>query len=283
VSDPDVVAKLGNAVVQSINTKLDKVQTALTVGGDQNAEMLGEQIGEVVYQIASSITGAGGAAKGATTLAKAGIRISKDVVKKAESVWRYDNLLRVGAGSIDALSTAGEGFGNEAIALNKAITLANEQKTLAKFSENNAKRTYIDLDLNISERALLAQERDLAEAAGWKRADGTTWWPPYDGAIPGTTKLIELGPSSAGALNLVDRFGRTSGSYVSPAGLSLEARALSSRPSGPPSVYSIDATISGVERATVIPWFGQKGLGVQYKLPNSVQYYLDNMHLGEKK
>lgn len=143
-------------------------------------------------------------------------------------------------------------------------------------------RTYRELDLTINERGLLAQERSLAEAAGWKRPDGTIWWPPYDGALPGTTKIIDLNPGS-GAPNLVDRFGRTSGSYVSPAGLSLESRALSSTPTSAPSVYSIDGTITGVERATIAPWFGQKGLGVQYKFPDTVQFYLDKLLLGGRK
>jgi hypothetical protein len=161
--------------------------------------------------------------------------------------------------------------------------IASEKQTLATFAENTANQIYKDLDLTINERSLLAQERSLAEAAGWKRADGSIWWPPYDGALPGTTKIVTLDPGNGGALNLVDRFGRTSGSYVSPAGLSLEARALSSTPTNAPSVYSVDATIYGVERATVAPWFGQKGLGVQYKLPDSVQFYLDTMKLGVRK
>jgi len=169
----------------------------------------------------------------------------------------------------------------EAITVYGAV--ASERQVLAKFAENNANRTYRDIDLTINERSLLAQERRLAEEASWKRPDGSTWWPPYDGALPGTTKIIELNPGSGGALNLVDRFGRTSGSYVSPAGLSLESRALSSTPIIAPSVYSIDATITGVERATIAPWFGQKGLGVQYKLPDTVQYYLDTLRFGVRK
>jgi hypothetical protein len=161
--------------------------------------------------------------------------------------------------------------------------LAAETQILARFAEKNANRTYRSLDLTINERGLLAQERNLAEAAAWKRTDGSTWWPPYDGAIPGTQRIVSLEPGSAGSVNFVDRFGRTSGTYVSPAGLSLESRALSSKPTSSASIYSIDAGIGGVERSTIAPWFGQKGLGVQYKLPNSVQYYLDTKKLGEVK
>ena len=164
-----------------------------------------------------------------------------------------------------------------------ANTGASETQVFAKFAENAANRTYRSLDLAINERGLLAQERSLAEAAGWKRADGSTWWPPYEGSIPGTQRVISLEPGGAGSVNLVDRYGRTAGTYVSPAGLSLESRSLSYAPASPPSMYSVDAVIGGVERSTIAPWFGQKGLGVQYKLPNSVQYYLDTMKFGEMK
>lgn len=33
----------------------------------------------------------------------------------------------------------------------------------------------------------------------------------------------------------------------------------------------------------VVPWFAQKGLGVQYKLPDSLQFYLDTLQLGAAK
>nr|WP_240937589.1 TNT domain-containing protein [Chromobacterium haemolyticum] len=155
-----------------------------------------------------------------------------------------------------------------------------ESLVYKEFSENSVNRTYRSLNLTINERALLTRERGLAEAAGWKRPDGSIWWPPYDGALPGTQRFISLESSGGGGVNLVDRFGRTTGSFVSPAGLPLESHALSSMPSFPPSVYSVNGSILGVERATIAPWFGQKGLGVQYKLPNSVQYYLDIEKLG---
>jgi hypothetical protein len=63
----------------------------------------------------------------------------------------------------------------------------------------------------------------------------------------------------------------------------LESRALSSTPAYPGSINSIDAKIIGIEKATVAPWFSQKGLGVQYELPNNVQCYLDNLMLEELK
>ncbi|MGH8076595.1 MAG: TNT domain-containing protein [Lysobacter sp.] len=161
--------------------------------------------------------------------------------------------------------------------------LASERQALTGFANNSANRTHRNLDLTINERGLLAQERAQAEAAGWKRPDGSTWWPPYDGAIPGTQRIISLNPATGGGLHLIDRYGKTSGYFVSPAGISLESRALSYTPNFSPSVYSVNGVIGGVERATITPWFGQRGLGVQYRLPDNVQYYLDTRKLGEHK
>jgi len=160
----------------------------------------------------------------------------------------------------------------------------SEAATNAQFSRNYASGRYRSLDLSINERGLLAQERLQAQAAGWKRADGSTWWPPYDGAIPGTQRMITLEPSLPEApLNLIDRYGGTGGYFVSPAGVPLDARALASTPSGLPNVYSINGAIPSVERASIAPWFGQRGTGVQYRLPDRVQYYLDMKTLGEVK
>ncbi|MDS4071740.1 MAG: glycohydrolase toxin TNT-related protein [Defluviicoccus sp.] len=182
---------------------------------------------------------------------------------------------------LDRELAANPGTGTLSVA--NAGRVASETKLLAKFAANSATRIYRNLDLTINERGLLSQERNLAEAAGWQHPDGSIWWPPYDGAIPGSQRMVSLEPSSTGSINLIDRYGRTSGTFVSPAGLSLGSRALNYTPTFPPSLYSVDGSIDGVVRSTIAPWFGQKGLGVQYKLPNSVQYYLDTLKLGEAK
>ncbi|WP_211464579.1 hemagglutinin repeat-containing protein [Collimonas silvisoli] len=187
------------------------------------------------------------------------------------------------AGSLFRAADAVVGLFDVSTTANRAALVATETKTYASFAENTANRTYRNLDLTINERGLVADERALAEASGWKRADGSTWWPPYDGGLPGTQRIISLEPGTGDAVKLVDRFGKTSGSYVSPEGLSLESRALNSTPTTSPSIYSITGSINNVEAATITPWFGKTGLGTQYKLPNSVQYYLDTGKLGEPK
>ena len=117
----------------------------------------------------------------------------------------------------------------------------------------------------------------------WKRVDGRIWDAPYDGAIPGTQRFISLEPGGPSSPNIVDRYGLTSGTYVAPAGTSLESRALSYAPNSPLHAYVIYSVIDNVERSTVAPWFGKKGLGPQYKLPDSVQYHLEIRKLRENK
>jgi len=37
--------------------------------------------------------------------------------------------------------------------------------------------------------------------------------------------------------------------------------------------------IPNVEKGEIIPWFGQKGKGIQFKLEKSVQDYINNEYL----
>ena len=41
-----------------------------------------------------------------------------------------------------------------------------------------------------------------------------------------------------------------------------------------PKKYKVLKTIPNIEEGKIIPWFNQPGMGVQYKLEKSVQYYI---------
>jgi Tuberculosis necrotizing toxin len=76
---------------------------------------------------------------------------------------------------------------------------------------------------------------------------------------------------------VIDRYGATSGKFTSPAGTPFGARSL---PPGydvtaPFNTYRVAQPITGVQAGITAPWFGQPGYGVQYLLPNSVQWLLD--------
>ena len=100
-----------------------------------------------------------------------------------------------------------------------------------------------------------------------KVADTTTtalvpYYPPNNGAIPGTEHRIYLMPGT-----IIDRYGKINGYYFAPAGTPLFARAL-----------PYDANLSlyhqfevlkpfEVEASTIAPAFCQPGLGTQYLSP----------------
>ncbi|WP_454185933.1 TNT domain-containing protein [Pseudomonas sp. ADAK2 TE3594] len=43
--------------------------------------------------------------------------------------------------------------------------------------------------------------------------------------------------------------------------------------------YEVIQPLPGVTKVKVLPWFGQPGMGTQFQLPNSVQWYIDNGYL----
>jgi filamentous hemagglutinin len=102
-------------------------------------------------------------------------------------------------------------------------------------------------------------------------------WPPSRGAY-GPVEKVTL-PTG----KIVDRYGYPGGSFVSPAGVPFEQRALPSsyETTKPYFQYEILKPIDDVSQGKILPWFGQKGQGTQYELPKPVQWYLDKDYLKE--
>jgi hypothetical protein len=75
IDNPEARKQFGDSVVNEVNVKIETIKTALEVGGDENAEALGKDIGEIAWQVGSIATGVGGAAKGDVALARAGIKV----------------------------------------------------------------------------------------------------------------------------------------------------------------------------------------------------------------
>ncbi|POU42826.1 DUF4237 domain-containing protein [Pantoea sp. PSNIH4] len=105
-----------------------------------------------------------------------------------------------------------------------------------------------------------------------------SYWPPNDGAF-GKTKISVLEPGT-----IIDRYGYPGGTYTSPVGTPYSMRAL---PLGTNNkdytVYEVLKPIPNVQESKIAPWFGEIGLGTQYKLDQSVQKYVDSGHLKEIK
>ncbi|MEL6530243.1 MAG: glycohydrolase toxin TNT-related protein [Pseudomonadota bacterium] len=102
-------------------------------------------------------------------------------------------------------------------------------------------------------------EYAAARAAGWKKPDGSTWWPPNNGGV-GTPKTGPLTPGTK-----LDRYGHTGGQFMGSAGDGIPQRALASPPTGTANKYTSQPGLH-VEQSPVAPWFGQPGGGTQYRV-----------------
>ena len=106
--------------------------------------------------------------------------------------------------------------------------------------------------------------------------DGSPIYPPNDGAV-GDIKIITLRAGS----QLVDRYGRSNGCFVSPQGTPIEQRSLSKEAKTQKNrVYRIVKDVENVEVGIVAPWFGDTGGAIQYKLPkpvNELSNYLERV------
>lgn len=106
----------------------------------------------------------------------------------------------------------------------------------------------------------------MEQAAWWNRRGRLGHWPCDDSVStePWLNRADNL--KDIGCRHPDRSYGLPTGTYVSPAGTHYPMRAL---PPGanlkPYAVYQVSKPL-GVEAGVVRPWFGQPGLGFQYKL-----------------
>lgn len=81
VSSRTALEQLGSSVVNALSAKIDRMSVALTQGGDQNAEQLGKDLGDLIYQVGSVVTGVGGIVKAGVVLAKIGVTVGSGTLK----------------------------------------------------------------------------------------------------------------------------------------------------------------------------------------------------------
>jgi filamentous hemagglutinin len=96
VSSKEAQQQLGDQVFKELNAKIDRMSDALKVGGDQNAEQLGKDIGSLLWTAGSVLTGAGGLAKGGVALARVGVNVGVDGLQALSGLAKFDTLLAKG-------------------------------------------------------------------------------------------------------------------------------------------------------------------------------------------
>ncbi|GEN78514.1 TNT domain-containing protein [Actinotalea fermentans] len=109
--------------------------------------------------------------------------------------------------------------------------------------------------------------------------EGPIAWPPNNGFHG------NLGPSGNPGVTVlrpgtqIDRFGLDEGRFVAPRGTPVAQRSLPpGATSKPYSVFEVTNRLV-VQQGRATPWFGQPGMGVQYRLPASVKDLLATGYL----
>ncbi|AAF85558.1 hypothetical protein XF_2773 [Xylella fastidiosa 9a5c] len=115
IVNPEVRQQLGDSVFQELDNKIDRMQTALMVGGDEHAVQYGRDLGALFWNIGSVAIGVGGVAKAGGALAKAGINVSEDVLE------------RMAARNLEKLVVQQQG------AFNKALALVDKSNSSSEF------------------------------------------------------------------------------------------------------------------------------------------------------
>ncbi|WP_231686345.1 hemagglutinin repeat-containing protein [Ralstonia pseudosolanacearum] len=80
ISSPDARQQLGDALFTELDAKIDRMSKAINEGGDANAEQLGKDLGGLLWQVGSVVTGVGGVAKGAVKLASVGVNLTTETL-----------------------------------------------------------------------------------------------------------------------------------------------------------------------------------------------------------
>lgn len=96
ISDEKARIALGDSLFQELDTKIDTMKTALEQGGDGNAVQLGENLGSLLWQVGSVLTGAGGVAKAGTKLASLGVDVATNTLEVMSGVAKFDKHITAG-------------------------------------------------------------------------------------------------------------------------------------------------------------------------------------------
>ena len=110
----------------------------------------------------------------------------------------------------------------------------------------------------------------LTKYEPWPKTPGS---PHTDGFLFGARQAETAQPGQ-----IFSRLGNTSGSYVAPPGTSLSARGLPAGYQGSESFWKVTKPFS-METGLSAPWQGSSGLGIQHKLPQSIDSLWESGYL----
>ena len=114
----------------------------------------------------------------------------------------------------------------------------------------------------------------------WYNADGSINYPPNNGAVPGTEKIISLKPG-----DILGRYGKIGdkSNFVTQTGA--DASKLSLPPNTNPSIYQefvVVKEIPNTVQAEIAAWGDSSGGGLQYELPMPIKQLIKEGYIVPK-
>ena len=133
------------------------------------------------------------------------------------------------------------------------------------------------LDKASAEAAVSNSAKVGTANSSWYNSDGSINYPPNNGAVAGTEKVITLKPGDA-----VGRYGNIGekSNFVTQTGV--DANQLSLPPNTSPSIYQefvVMKEIPGTIKSEVAPWGGSPGGGIQYQLPMTIRQLIEEGYI----
>lgn len=170
---------------------------------------------------------------------------------------------------LDSLGVVSIAFGAYELAQKYAPAAVDDVAAFEKAVEDNTPplSRYADTQ-TVSKGHLVVRDKKFFDENGhidWAK------YAPNDGFVEGTIRKETLPVGT-----LVDRYGDTGGTFVAPVGTPYEMRSLPYiENSAAYHVYRVIKPIPNVYSGEIAAAFGQLGGGTQYKLPNTIEWFLN--------
>ena len=170
---------------------------------------------------------------------------------------------------LDSLGVVSIAFGAYELAQKYAPAAVDDVAAFEKVVEDNTPplSRYADTQ-TVSKGHLVVRDKKFFDENGhidWAK------YAPNDGFVEGTIRKETLPVGT-----LVDRYGDTGGTFVAPVGTPYEMRSLPYiENSAAYHVYRVIKPIPNVYSGEIAAAFGQLGGGTQYKLPNTIEWFLN--------
>ncbi|MGL5839184.1 MAG: TNT domain-containing protein [Sphingorhabdus sp.] len=270
--------QIGDDIANALSAKWDSIKDEFNaLNGDpvKQAEWIGEKVGYIAFEIASTVipvTKAGTVAKIADNTADVVTGIDKvaDIAKTADRLEDAADATRIGKTATGAADDI----------LTRAKTILGDLPLNSKSLDELYRAGKLTMD----------EARTLAKNVGWKDGSGQWIYPPNDGFhTPGALQTIKTGDKLDRYGGFIDRdtgLFRDTGNFLSPAGESYGARALppGTKDAKALKIYEVKVPFEAtVGKAT--PWFDEPGMATQIMTDRTmnIEYLLKRGYITEIK